>query len=236
MKALILNSGTGSRMGDLTKTQPKCMTEISQGETILSRQLSLLAETGVSDVVITTGFFHDQMKKYCKDLGLDINFTFVRNNDFSTTNYIYSIYLARKLLNDDLILMHGDLVFDKNVLADVLKSEKSCMTVSSTLDLPEKDFKAVITDGKISAIGIDFFDNAMAAQPLYKLFRKDWEVWLDSICDFCESNNTKVYAENAFNEVSNKCNVFPLDVKNSLCNEIDTLEDLGNIKQKLQSI
>ena len=44
MKALILNSGTGSRMGDLTRTHPKCMTEIGGGETILSRQLTLIRE------------------------------------------------------------------------------------------------------------------------------------------------------------------------------------------------
>ena len=37
MKALILNSGKGSRMGDLTKTHPKCMTEIASMETIISR-------------------------------------------------------------------------------------------------------------------------------------------------------------------------------------------------------
>ena len=42
MKALILNSGMGKRMGVLTSEHPKCMTEIKDGETILSRQLTLL--------------------------------------------------------------------------------------------------------------------------------------------------------------------------------------------------
>ncbi len=39
MKAIILNSGLGHRMGVITKEHPKCMTEISHRETILSRQL-----------------------------------------------------------------------------------------------------------------------------------------------------------------------------------------------------
>ena len=43
MKALILNSGLGSRMGELTSDHPKCMTEISSKETILSRQLNMIA-------------------------------------------------------------------------------------------------------------------------------------------------------------------------------------------------
>ena len=54
MKALILNSGTGSRMGVLTSEQPKCMTEILNGETILSHQLKQLSEIGIKEVVMTT--------------------------------------------------------------------------------------------------------------------------------------------------------------------------------------
>ena len=64
MKALILNSGIGKRMGVLTKEHPKCMTELHDGETILSRQLRQLSVYGISDVVITTGFYHDAMLWY----------------------------------------------------------------------------------------------------------------------------------------------------------------------------
>ena len=42
-------------MGVLTSEHPKCMTEISPRETILSRQLTQLCEAGVKQAVITTG-------------------------------------------------------------------------------------------------------------------------------------------------------------------------------------
>ncbi len=57
MKALILNSGLGHRMGVLTSEHPKCMTEISSSETILSRQLRLIADAGITEVVMTAGRF-----------------------------------------------------------------------------------------------------------------------------------------------------------------------------------
>ena len=58
MKALILNSGLGSRMGGvLTSEHPKCMTKISTHETILSRQLRLLSDAGIEEIIMTTGFF-----------------------------------------------------------------------------------------------------------------------------------------------------------------------------------
>ena len=234
MKALILNSGLGHRMGDLTKKHPKCMTEISQGETILSRQLKFIAKIGIDEVVMTTGYYENILREYCDSLRLPIRITFVKNPVYDKTNYIYSIFCARKHLNDDIILMHGDLVFCESVFQSVVNAPVSCMTVSSTLKLPEKDFKAVIKNGRIEKVGIEFFENAYAAQPLYKLFKKDWKVWLDKICEFCKSDKVNCYAENAFNEVSDKCHIGALDVKDQLCSEIDTAEDLEVISNMLK--
>ena len=214
MKALILNSGMGSRMGALTSEHPKCMTEVTNKETILSRQLRQLAEAGIDEVVMTTGAFDSVLVNYCKSLDLPLHITFVKNPVYDKTNYIYSIYCAREyLFGDDIVLMHGDLVFENTVFDEVINSKASCMTVSSTLPLPQKDFKAVIKNGRITAVGIDLFNDALAAQPLYKLRSDDWKIWLYKIVEFCESDNVKCYAENAFNEVSDKCAIYPLDVK-----------------------
>ena len=240
MKALILNSGLGSRMGVLTSESPKCMTEISSSQTILSRQLNFCVSSGIKDVVITTGYYDGVLVNYCDSLELPLNITFVKNEKYKETNYIYSIYCAREYLDDDIVLMHGDLVFENLVFDEVIASEVSCMTVSSSLPLPEKDFKAVLEekDGekKISKVGIDYFTNAVAAQPLYLLKKKDWKVWLDEIVKYCESENVKCYAENAFNEISDRINIHPLDVENKLCAEVDNPEDLAEVSGKLKEI
>lgn len=55
MKALILNSGLGFRMGVLTSKHPKSMMEVSSSETILSLHLNQL---GIKNVVMTTGLFN----------------------------------------------------------------------------------------------------------------------------------------------------------------------------------
>jgi phosphoenolpyruvate phosphomutase len=236
MKALILNSGTGSRMGILTSNHPKCMTEISNKETILSRQLKQLLEVGINEVVITTGPFDGVLVNYCKSLDLSLHISFVNNPVYSDTNYIYSIYCAREYLDDDILLMHGDLVFENAVLDSILGSEKSCMTVCSGLELPEKDFKAVILNGRISKIGIEFFNEALAAQPLYMLKRNDWKEWLNEIIKFCENGIVKCYAENAFNKISSKCLVYPLDIADMLCSEIDNSEDLAVVTMRLKEV
>jgi phosphoenolpyruvate phosphomutase len=237
MKALILNSGLGHRMGVITKEHPKCMTEISFKNTILSRQLRQLVSFGIEEVVMTTGYYDQVLVDYCDKLHLPINFTFVNNPMYAETNYIYSIYCAKEALkDDDIILMHGDLVFESLVLESVSDSPVSCMAVSSTLPLPEKDFKAVIKNNQIAKVGIEFFDDAMAAQPLYKIKKEDWLVWLKKIEEYCENDNRKCYAENAFNEVSDKCKIYPCDVKDMLCAEIDTPEDLEVVSKRVAEI
>ena len=237
MKALILNSGLGQRMGVITSEHPKCMTEISYRNTILSRQLHQLVSFGIKDVVMTTGYYDKVLVDYCEALHLPLKFTFVNNPLYDKTNYIYSIYCAKEQLkDDDILLMHGDLVFESLVMEAVIDSPVSCMAVSSTLPLPEKDFKAVIKDSRIEKVGIEFFDNAMAAQPLYKIKNEDWLVWLANIGKFCEVDNRKVYAENAFNEVSDRCKIHPCDVKDMLCAEIDTPEDLETVSKRLAEV
>ena len=82
MKALILNSGMGTRMGVLTSEHPKCMTELPGKETILSRQLSMLAEAGIEEVILTTGYFDGILVEYCRSLDLPLKYTFVKNPDY----------------------------------------------------------------------------------------------------------------------------------------------------------
>ncbi|MBO4389977.1 MAG: phosphoenolpyruvate mutase [Lachnospiraceae bacterium] len=264
MKALILNSGRGSRMGEMTATYPKCMTQLNNGETIVARQLRLLAEEGIREVVMTTGPFEELLKEHCLELGLPLDITFVPNPRYLETNYIYSIYCAKEYLDSDLILLHGDLVFEPEVLRQVISAvdSRSVMTTSSVLPLPEKDFKAVVKDGLVQKVGVEFFDSAMAAQALYGLKKKDWLLWLRRIEEFCESGRDNCYAEVAFNELmainesgtsdvsgtnesessderyntSSKLQIFALDVQKLLCREVDSPEDLNEVLGLLKGL
>ena len=234
MKALILNSGMGSRMGALTSEQPKCMTEISPGETILSRQLRLLEEAGVREAIITTGYYDQVLMDYCRSLGSGMQITFVRNPRYAETNYIYSIYCARDLLRgQEIVMMHGDLVFEPSVLKELVNSRCSCMKVSSTLPLPEKDFKAEVLDDHVLKVGVDVYDRALEAQALYHLYPADWDVWLDRITEMCERGETSCYAEEALNRLRGKIGIIALDVRDRLCAEIDTPEDLASVSARL---
>ncbi len=240
MRALILNSGIGQRMGYLTSEHPKCMTEINQRDTILSRQLKQIVEAGIKEVVITTGYYDEVLVNYCKSLDLPLDLIFVNNPIYADTNYIYSIYCAREeLYGHDILLIHGDMVFQNSVLDDILSSDFSCMAISSTVELPDKDFKAILENIRIKCIGTELFNDSYAAQPLYKILKSDWNLWLENITLFCESEDKekrKKYAEEALNEILDRINLNIVDYKNRLCAEIDTPEDLIKVRTKLNEV
>lgn len=235
MKALILNSGTGKRMGELTREHPKCMTPIGKDHTILSWQLELLKQVGITDVVITTGPFAGALEDYASERLPSIQF--VRNPLYNETNYIYSMYLARELLRDDLILLHGDLVLEKSVLEELLAASESAVAVEWNIPLPEKDFKTRVLRGRVKEIGVNIFgEDCVASQPAYKLQKADMETWLEAISDFCQSGETGVYAENAFNTISDYVEMVPVALGGRLCNEIDNLEDLDIISKRFRTL
>ena len=235
MKALILNSGIGSRMGDSTHSKPKCMTLLANGQSILSRQINQLESANITEIIITTGPFHTQLEEHAYKSSRTARLSFINNPIYANTNYIYSIYLAREQLDDDIILLHGDLVFSDDVLYNILDFNGSVVITSSTSPLPEKDFKAIISNDRIITVSVDCFENAVASQPLYRLTRKEWLIWLSEIERFIASGQITCYAENAFNQISHQIHLFPFDIKDQLCFEIDTPEDLERINTLMQS-
>lgn len=233
MKALILNSGVGQRMGAFTENAPKCMTPIGAGCTIISRQLTELAGAGVREAVITTGPFAELLKEHIGSLNLPLHVTYVPNPMYRETNYICSMYLAAEHLRDDVLLLHGDLVLESSVLKDLLSSGVSAVAVDSALPLPEKDFKARLQNGRVTAIGIEFFGpDCVACQPAYLWRREDFAAWMGAIAAFCEKGQRRVYAENAFNAQNGAIPLYPLELNGRLCNEIDNPDDLKIVSQR----
>ena len=239
MKALIFNSGIGKRMGELTKHSPKCMVKLKNSETIFERQLRLLNDVGIKDVIITTGPYEEQLKEVAsKKAYQDMHFTFVHNDKYDQTNYIYSFYLTKEFLDDDFLILHGDLVFNKKLLLTILNDpHQSTCLINKKIPLPEKDFKGRIVDNKLKEVSIHIFDdNCYTFQPLYKLTKNDLKIWMNKVEEFVLAGNVNVYAENALNEVSDKLDIFPISYEKYYINEIDNVDDYEKVSSEIRNL
>lgn len=233
MKIIILNSGLGSRLQDLTRNVPKSLVQIHKNQTIFSRAITILSNYS-DEFIITTGYLNNVLIDYTNNNFSDLNFNFIHNPVYDKTNYIKSLDLIGNIY-EDVVLLHGDLVFSENVAENIINADKSSVVVDSLIDLPNDDFKARIVNNKVNCISTKYFgENAVACQPFYKLKKDDWNLWKLKIHEFCKNGNTNVYAEDALNELLNQeITLNPLDIKGDLCSEIDTKDDLNRVKELL---
>lgn len=237
MKAIIFNSGLGKRMGELTKNNPKSMVKLYNGETIFDRQIRILSECGIKEFIITTGPFKEQLEEASKKF-TNCNFNFVHNPLYQETNYIYSMYLAKDYLDDDVLLLHGDLVFNKKLVQKILSDNNpSVGLINEEKELPEKDFKARVNGGLLKEVSINIFDSdCYAFQPLYKLAKNDLKKWNLQIEKYVKENNVNVYAENALNDILDEINITTLSYKNYYIDEIDNEEDYIRVNKEIEKI
>lgn len=238
MKALIFNSGIGKRMMELTANNPKSMVHLYNDETIFERQIRLLQEAGITEVIITTGPYPEMLKNICnKPCYKNMHFYYPHNEIFDASNYIYSMYKAREYLDDDILMMHGDLVFDRTLIPNLLKNkEPNTCLINKFKPLPEKDFKGRIIDNELREVSINIFDsNCYAFQPLYKLSKKVIGAWIDNVVKFVENNNINVYAENALNEVSKGLGIRPISYHNHFIDEVDNKDDLARVNKEIEA-
>ncbi len=234
MKAVIFNSGLGNRMGGFTANNHKSMARLKNGETIFHRQIRLLSAEGIRDFLVTTGPFEEQLMAEAADFP-ELKFTFVRNPIYDRTNYIYSMYLAREHMQDDLVFLHGDLVFDRKLVRDVLAcSDVNTGTVNFKKALPEKDFKARVAEGKILEVSIHIFDeDCFAFQPFYKMDKATAAAWIARVEQFIQKGEDKCYAENALNEIFAQLNVRAFSYEGYYIDEIDNLDDYDRVTEEI---
>jgi CTP:phosphocholine cytidylyltransferase-like protein len=110
MNAIILAAGMGTRLRPLTDDRPKSLVETA-GESFFSRQLRLLAEIGVKDITVVTGYRAEAFSPWKGRPGLE----FVHNEHYFDRNNLWSMYLVRDRLGGGLVL-EGDVWIGEGVL------------------------------------------------------------------------------------------------------------------------
>ncbi len=148
MQVAILAGGKATRLGDLSKTQPKSMIEAG-GRPFLEHQLEFLRDAGVNDVVLCIGHMGEQIKSYFGNgerFGVAIEYS-VETVPMGTAG---ALRHARPLLHDVFFTMYGDsfLSVDFARVADHLKASNklALMTVYQNHDRYDRSNTAVEGD------------------------------------------------------------------------------------------
>ena len=128
-RAVILAAGKGNRIQPLTAGIPKCLIEVG-GQSLIERALHGLGSQHVSEAVIVVGYKASLIRDRVGASFEGIKVTYVDACDYETTNNIRSLWDARDYLTEDVILVEADVIFDSNLITDLLREKGSSAAVA----------------------------------------------------------------------------------------------------------
>ena len=151
MKAVILAAGRGTRLYPYTKYIPKCLLDIG-GVTILENQINHIRDCGINELVIVVGFGFDKVENFLRSYdGLGLKIVTLYNPFYQITNSLISLWIARAEMNDDIVVINGDDVFEFDVLDLALSSpnEKISLPIKRKHMYEDEDMKVEIESGEV---------------------------------------------------------------------------------------
>ena len=237
MKAIILAAGTASRLRPLTDSTPKCLLKIG-GRSLLQRSIDALTANGISEIVIVTGYLHEQIESFVDQQYPSLRVTYIYNKEYSTTNNIYSLWLARPEADgEDVLLLDSDLLYDPAILSRVMASSNSNVLTLTKHPLGEEEMK-VVTDDQGSILEISKTCNpALAAGESLGIERMSKSyttaLYRELAIMIGQEGLSNIFYERAFERLIPHGHTFRvLDVSDLFSCELDTVEDFENASQK----
>ena len=236
MQGLILAAGMGLRLGEHTKQKPKCMLEIN-GEKLIENQINALKNAGINKVVIVCGHKKDVLKEFVSNRFKDTEITFIDNDNYKTTNNIYSLFLAKDYLaKEDIVLIESDLIFEPKLIKEIVEEQaENIVAVSkykswmdgTVVTINNKDNTVKKFYGK-KEFDDNNMDNYYKTINIYKL-NKDFcsNLYIPCLASYIKKGKTNEFYEAGLKDlVNNNAKMKAKKIETEKWYEIDTVQDL----------
>ena len=247
MRAIILAAGSGLRLGQHTKDIPKALLDLN-GKSILERQISLLRQHAINEIFVVTGYQRE--KHTLKDI------EYIFNPRYAETEQLASMMVAITKISDDILVIFGDIVFDDQILQQILVSNDD---IGIAIDLDwEKSYnerpdnpksladKVLIYQKKIQQISAKITSLSMKNQQIgeflgvIKLSRRGSKIMVQKYQELERSHTGKFHDASSLEKaklvdilqelIDSKIEIYPIPITGKWC-EIDTPKDLERARK-----
>lgn len=247
MKAIIIGAGSSKRLGSHTKELPKGLLDIN-GKTIIERQIHILKNNGIKEIIIITG---PHKEKYKFD-----NVRYVEDLEYEKHDVLLSLMVLKNEFKGEIITIYSDILFDEKILQQIIESKVDIGIVTdmnweqkyeNRTEHPKSQADNVIIENNkiikikknISQISEkqkngEFIGIMKYSQKGSEIFVMEYnKVEKNKPCPFHDASKfEKAYLTDMIQElIDQKITVEPIIVDGDWC-EIDTIQDLENAKMK----
>jgi choline kinase len=227
MKAIIMAAGRATRMLPLTKDKPKCILEI-KGKKILQHQIDVLKKCGVKNIVVITGH---EAEKIEKEYGKELNYVF--NPFYNVSGMLITLWTARNELDDDILLMYSDILFNEKIIKKILDCEGDIALAVDTSTVDKEAEKVIIENGLILEISKTNFDVKQADAEyigLAKFSKKGAKILIKEMERAVRKNINTYFIETIKNIINKNIKIMACDITGEKWIDIDFPEDLERAK------
>lgn len=186
--------------------------------TLIKEIIKKLRANSIEKIIIVLGFGKEVILESLKD---EKDIIFVYNNNYNLTSSMESLALASKHIEEDFILIEGDLFFENRALKELLEIEKrDCILLTNRSKSGDEEYVQLKNDclfklGKdihqFNRIDGEFLGIIKVSYKLLDLMMKEYK----------ENMNSSLNYEYILLDVSRNFRVSALNIENLLWGEID---------------
>lgn len=229
MQLIVLSAGRGSRLPTKFRNKPKCLVELNSKPLMSYNNFFF---QNFKNKIIVSGYKYKYLRKISKTNG----FRNVVNKKYSTTNMVYSLFLTKDLIKEDVVIVYGDVIFDHKIL-DLLKPKKDILPINtnwlknwkkrmSSKNILKDAENLIIKKNDLIEIGTKINKNKLPKHQFMGIIKLRKSTYKKSYNFFKKINNKKIDMTSFLNLcIKNK--IFNLKVKKykNYWYEIDTISD-----------
>ena len=224
MRAVILAAGIGSRLGN---PFPKSLSMLPGRERILGRQIRILRQYGVKEIFVVVGF----KKELIMEEFPQVHFCY--NPVYYLTNTSKSLLHALETMDDDVIWSNGDVVFDEEVIKQIVNAKGNVVMVDKS-ECGDEEVKYRTNDNnEIIEISKSVINGEGEAVGINRVSRAN----LPDLVKALRECGDQDYFEKALETlISRKIYFRSLDVSRYRCIEVDFEDDLSKARQMFSDL
>ncbi|AVZ76504.1 nucleotide sugar-1-phosphate transferase [Streptomyces lunaelactis] len=154
MIGLVLAAGAGRRLRPYTDTLPKALVPVDGDTTVLDLTLGNFAEIGLTEAAIVVGYRKEAVyeRKAALEAKYGLKLTLVDNDKAEEWNNAYSLWCARDVIKQGVILANGDTVHpvsvERTLLAARGNGQKIILALDAVKNLADEEMKVITAEGK----------------------------------------------------------------------------------------
>lgn len=224
MHYIILAAGRGTRLHPFTRNYPKCMLYMKDKETVAQRMVRLIKKhDGSAKITYVLGFKHVEVEKTLSGCEIAVN------PFYSVTNSIASLWFVRNLLNEEVIIINGDIVVSEKLMNKIvnLKVKEATVFLDSSI---KKDggYNVQVHGDRVAVMSKELTNYYGEYVGVTKFDKKSASLLKEEIDKLIDDGSFDQWYENALVQMVLNSN-FKLsyfDVVDEEWHEIDTVDDM----------